>query len=292
MKSRRKFMIAVTGANGQLGHLVINQLLEKVSPDQVVAVVRNPESAADLHALGVYVRKGDYDDPESLKNAFKGIEKALLISSVVPGQRLRQHKAVIDAAREADVKLIAYTSMLGADTSRSMLAGEHLATENYLIASGIDYVLLRNGWYLENHTAALPMAAQHGALIASSGAGRFASASRADYAGAAVAVLTQSGHANKTYELAGDTAFTMDDLAAATSARLNQAITFRNLSPSEYEAALLGMTLPKMIVDVIVDTDAVALKGDLDSTSRALSTLIGRPTTTLEEAVQSALAAQ
>jgi len=284
-------MIAVTGASGQLGRLVINQLLKKVAPDQVVAVARNPETAADLRPLGVDVRKGDYDDSRSLNEAFKGVEKVLLISSVVPGQRLRQHKAVIDAAREAGVTLIAYTSMLSADTSRSMLAGEHLATENYLIASGIDYVLLRNGWYLENHTAALPMAVQQGALIASSGSGRFASASRADYAGAAVAVLTQSGHANKTYELAGDTSFTMSDLADVASAKLNQAIAFRNLSPSEYAAALLGMGLPQMIVDVIVDADAVALKGDLDSTSHALSTLIGRPTTTLEEAVQSALAA-
>lgn len=284
-------MIAVTGASGQLGRLVINQLLEKVSPDQVVAVVRNPQAATDLHALGVHVRKGDYDDMASLKGAFKGVEKVLLVSSVVPGQRLRQHKAAIDAARDAGVKLIAYTSMLGADTSHSMLAGEHLATENYLIASGIDHVLLRNGWYLENHTASLPTAARHGVLTASSGSGRFASASRADYAGAAVAVLTQFGHVNKTYELAGDTAFTMDDLAATASARLNQSVVFRNLLPSEYEAALLGMGLPRMIVDVIVNADAVALKGDLDSSSRTLSTLLGRPTTTLEQAVQSALAA-
>lgn len=284
-------MIAVTGASGQLGRLVIHQLLEKLPPDQVVALVRKPEEAADLHALGVNVRKGDYDDPASLKKAFEGVEKVLLISSVVPGQRLRQHKAVIDAAREAGVTFMAYTSMLAADTSRSILAEEHLATEKYLIASGLDYVLLRNGWYIENHTAALPMAAQHGALIASSGAGRFASASRADYAGAAVAVLTQAGHANKTYELAGDTSFTMDDLAAAASAKLKRPIVFRNLSPTEHEAALLAMDLPKMIVDVIVNADAIALKGDLDSSSRALSTLIGRPTTTLEEAVDAALAA-
>lgn len=284
-------MIAITGASGQLGRLVINQLLEKLPADQIVAVVRNPQAAADLHALGVNVRKGDYDDSTSLKEAFKGTDKLLLISAVVPGQRLRQHKAVIDAAREAGIKLIAYTSMLGADTSRSMLAGEHLATEKYLIASGIDYVLLRNGWYIENHTAALPIAAQHGALIASSGSARFASASRADYAAAAAAVLTQGGHANTIYELAGDTAFTMDDLATVASAKLGRSIAFRNLSPSEYEATLLAMGLPQMIVDVIVDADAVALKGDLDSSSRALSTLIGRPTTTLEEAVQTALAA-
>jgi NAD(P)H dehydrogenase (quinone) len=284
-------MIAVTGANGQLGRLVINQLLDKVSPEEVVAAVRSPEKAADLRALGVKLRQADYDDSASLREAFKGVEKVLLISSTVPGQRLRQHKAVIDAAREAGVKFIAYTSMLRADSSQSVLAGEHLATENYLVASGVDHVLLRNGWYLENHTAALPMAAQHGVLIASSGSGRFASASRADYAAAAVAVLTQSGHSNKTYELAGDTAFTMEDLAVAASARLNREVTYRNLSPAEYQAALLEMGLPKMIVDVIIDADAVALKGDLDSTSRELAGLIGRPTTTLAEAVASALPA-
>lgn len=285
-------MIAVTGASGQLGRLVIHQLLKKVAPDQVVAVVRSPETAADLRALGVLLRKADYDDSASLQEAFQGIEKVLLISSTVPGQRLRQHKAVIDAARAAGVKLIAYTSMLRADSSRSVLAGEHLATENYLIASGVDYVVLRNGWYLENHTAGLPIAAQHGALMASSGSGRFASASRADYASAAVAVLTQSGHSKKIYELAGDTAFTMDDLAVAASARLHREISYRNLPPAEYEGALLGMGLPKMIVEVVIDADAMALKGDLDSTSRELSTLIGRPTTTLAEAVQSALPVQ
>jgi NAD(P)H dehydrogenase (quinone) len=284
-------MIAVTGANGQLGRLVIDQLLGKVSPDQIVAAVRDPETAADLRALGVEVRKADYDDAGSLQEAFKGMEKVLLISSTVPGQRLRQHKAVIDAAREAGVALIAYTSMLRADSSQSVLAEEHLATEQYLIASGVDYVLLRNGWYLENHTAALPMAIEHGALIASSGSGRFASASRADYASAAVAVLTQSGHSKKIYELAGDTAFTMDDLAAAASTRLDRKIPYRDLPPAEYENALLGMGLPKMFVDVIINADAIALKGDLDSASRELSTLIGRPTTTLVEAVQLALAA-
>lgn len=285
-------MIAVTGANGQLGRLVVNQLLKKVSPDLVVAAVRSPEKAADLRALGVKLRQADYDDSTSLREAFEGVENVLLISSTVPGQRLRQHKAVIDAAREAGVKLIAYTSMLRADSSRSVLAGEHLATENYLVASGVDHVLLRNGWYLENHTASLPMAVQNGVLIASSGSGRFASASRTDYAAAAVAVLTQTGHSNKTYELAGDTAFTMNDLAAAATVRLNRQITYRDLSPAEYRAALLGMGLPQMIVDVIVDADAVALKGDLDSTSRELSALIGRPTTTLAEAVASALPAQ
>ncbi|MBN3833527.1 SDR family oxidoreductase [Burkholderia sp. Ac-20344] len=282
-------MIAVTGASGQLGHLVIHQLLQKVSPDQVVALVRDPAKAADLRALGVTLRQADYDDPASLRDAFQGIERVLLISSTVPGQRLRQHKAVIDTAREAGVQFIAYTSMLRTDSSRSILAGEHLATENHLIASGIDYVLLRNGWYIENHTAALPMAVEQGGLIASSGSGRFASASRVDYAAAAVAVLTQSGHSKRIYELAGDTAYTMDDLAAAVSARLNRTIAYRDLAPMEYEAALLETGLPGMIVDVIIDADAIALKGDLDSTSRELSRLIGRPTTTLAEAVQSAL---
>jgi len=240
----------------------------------------------------VDVRKADYDAPASLQEALRGVEKLLLISSTVPGQRLRQHQAVIDAARGAGVKLIAYTSMLRADSSRIGLAAEHLATEKYLAASGVDYVLLRNGWYLENHTAALPAAVEHGALIASSGSGRFASASRADYAGAAVAVLTQAGHANKTYELAGDTAFTMDELALAVSKRLHRTVAYRNLPPPEYETALLGMGLSKMIAEVIVDADIYAAAGDLDSDSRQLSRLLGRPTKTLQEAIAATLPAQ
>ena len=284
-------MIAVTGANGQLGRLVIEGLLEVVPAAQIVAGVRNLDNSGDLRALGVQVREADYDRPETLAAAFEGVEKLLLISAVIPGERVRQHTAAIDAARQAGVKLIAYTSILRADTSTLGLAAEHLATEAYLQDSGLDYVLLRNGWYLENTAAAIAPALANGALIGTAGVGRFASATRADYAGAAVAVLTRPGHANRTYELAGDHAFTMTEFAEEVSKQARRPIVYNDLSSSEYEAVLLGLGLPKMIVDVVIDSDVKARNGELASNSRDLSRLLGRPTTPVSEAVRTALQA-
>jgi NAD(P)H dehydrogenase (quinone) len=282
-------MIAITGANGNLGQLVIKGLLEGTPATQIVAGVRNPEKADDLRALGVHVREADYDRPETLIEAFEGVDKVLLISAVQPGERLRQHKAVIDAARQRGVKLVAYTSILRAGTSKLILAGEHRETEDYLKRSGLDFVLLRNGWYLENSTGGLAQALTHGAIIGSAGQGRIAAASRADYAGAAITVLTQPGHNNKTYELAGDRAFTMSEFAEEVSKQAGRQIVYNNLPSADYEAALLGLGLPQMIVDVVVDADVKSSSGELDSSSRDLSALLRRDTTSLSEAIRVAL---
>jgi NAD(P)H dehydrogenase (quinone) len=207
-----------------------------------------------------------------LGTAFHGAKRVLLISAAEVSQRFKLHKAVIDAAKEAGVELLVYTSLLR--------------------VSGLPFVILRNGWYLENHTSALANAVEHGALIGSSGDGRFASASRADYATAAVAVLTQLISENKTCELAGVQSFSMAELASEVSRQIGRAIPYQNLAREDYAAILLGLGLPQMTVDVIVDADAKAIRGDLDSASRDLSGLIGRPTTTLSDAVSSALRTQ
>jgi len=277
-------MIGITGANGNLGQLVIKGLLRIIPATQIVAAVRNPEKAGNLQVLGVQLREADYDRPETLTEAFKGLDKLLLISAVQPGERFRQHRAVIDAAKRAGVKLIAYTSLLRADTSGLILAGEHLQTEKYLRSSGMDFVLLRNGWYLENHTEALASALSHAAIMGSAGQGRFASAS-----GAAVTVLTQPGHAGRTYELAGDQTYSMLELAEEVSKQAGRDIAYNDLPPSEYEALLLSLGLPKMIVDVVIDADVKSSKGELDSASDDLSKLLGRNTIPLSEAVRSAL---
>ncbi|AXC13536.1 NADPH:quinone oxidoreductase 2 [Acidisarcina polymorpha] len=282
-------MIAVTGANGNLGKLVVNGLLKTIPANQIVAAVRDPEKSGDLRDLGVEVRKADYDHSETLAEALKGVEKLLLVSAVVPGERFRQHKAVIDAARQAGVKLVAYTSMLRADNSTMLLAAEHKQTEEYLKKSGITFVLLRNGWYLENHTGALGPALTHGSIMGCAGEGRFASASRADYAGAAVTVLTQPGHENKTYELAGDHSFSMYEFAEEVSKQADRSVAYNNVTAAEYEAALLSFGLPQMIVDVVIDADSKSSKGELDSSSRDLSKLIGRDTTTFSQAIKFAL---
>lgn len=282
-------MIAVTGATGQLGHLVIKSLQDKVPASQIVAVVRNPERAAGLAAQGVQVRKGDYSDPAALEAALQGVDKVLLISSSEVGQRAPQHKNVVDAARKAGVSLLAYTSLLHADKSPMLLAGEHKETEAYIKQSGLPFVLLRNGWYTENHLASIPPSLQHGAFIGSAGEGRFASASRADYADAAAAVLTSPGHAGKTYELAGDEPYTLAEFAAELSRQAGKQVPYVNLPEAEFKNALVGAGLPEAFAGILADSDIGASKSYLFDGSRQLSTLIGRPTTTLSDSIKSAL---
>ncbi|QHN02591.1 SDR family oxidoreductase [Granulicella sp. WH15] len=282
-------MIVVTGATGKLGHHVIKGLLKKVPATQIVAAVRNPEKASDLAALGVQLRQADYSKPVTLASTFAGAEKVLLISSNELGERVAQHKAVIDAAIAANVKLLAYTSILRADTSALALATEHLATEEHIRSSGLPFVLLRNGWYLENHTEVLGPALQHGTILGAAQDGKLASASREDYALAAATVLTGEGHENKVYELAGDNSYTLSELAAEVSKIASVPVAYKNLTPSEYETALLGFGLPAALASLLANSDAGAAKGELDSTSHDLQALLGRPTTTLTEAVHAAI---
>lgn len=283
-------MIVITGASGQLGRLVIQSLLRSVPASQLVAAVRSPEKAQDLAALGVVVRQADYAQPATLRSAFAGADKLLLISSSEIGQRTAQHRAVIDAAKEAGVKLIAYTSVLHADTSVLGLAGEHRETEAMLKASGLPFVLLRNGWYTENYIASVPAALAHGALLGSAGAGRIASAARADYADAAASVLTQDGQSGQVYELAGDTAYTLADLAAEIAKQSGKPVVYNDMPEAQYKAALVGFGLPEGIAALLSDSDAGAAKGALFDDGRVLSRLIGRPTTPLAASVTAALA--
>lgn len=282
-------MIVVTGATGQLGHLVIAALLKKVPAAQIVAAVRNVEKAKDLAALGVQVRQADYNQPASWDAALKGADKVLLISSSEIGQRARQHKAVIDAARRAGVKLLAYTSVLHADRSVLGLADEHRETEAHIRASGVPYVLLRNGWYTENYAMGVPTALSMGAVYGCAGDGRISSAARADYAEAAAVVLTSEGQAGKTYELAGDSAYTLSEFAAEISRQSGKAINYVNLPEAEYKKALLGAGLPELLAQLLADSDTGVSKGALFDESKQLSELIGRATTPMAASVKAAL---
>ena len=276
-------MIAITGATGHLGRLVVAGLLEKVSAKQLVAIVRSPSKAADLAQKGVQVRQADYDQPERWEAALAGVEKLLLISSSEVGKRAAQHQVVIAAAKRAGVKLVAYTSILKGDASPLALAAEHAATERSLKGSGLPWVLLRNGWYHENYTEQLGPALEHG-FVGSAGKGRIAAAARADYAAAAVAVLTGAGHEGKTYELAG-TPFTMAELAAEVSKQAGKPLSYADLPPEAYRNILLGAGLPPPVADIYVDADVQAAKGGLDDSSGQLAKLIGRAPTSLAAAV-------
>jgi NAD(P)H dehydrogenase (quinone) len=282
-------MIVVTGATGHLGRLVIEQLLNRVPAGEIVAAVRNVEKAADLAARGVDVRHADYDRPETLRAAFRGAEKVLLISANEIGKRASQHRNAIDAVKASGARLLVYTSILKADRSGIGLAKEHLATEEYLRASGVPFAILRNGWYLENYTENLAPALQYGAIAGSAGNGRVAAAARADYAAAAVEALTGTGHEGKIYELAGDRPFTMTDLAAEVARAAGKPVAYNDLPPAQYQELLLGAGLPAAIAEMLVDADRGLGRGELDDESGELRRLIGRPTTPLAEAVAAAL---
>jgi NAD(P)H dehydrogenase (quinone) len=272
--------ILVTAANGQLGRLTIDALLKIVPASRIVAGLRDPAKGADLAARGVTVVAADYSKPETLDAALKGIDRLLLISSNELGQRVAQHRNVIDAAKRAGVKLIAYTSVLRADTSKLSVAKEHLPTEELIRASGIPFVLLRNGWYTENYTASIPAALAHNALVSSAKDGRIASATRADYADAAAAVLTSADdHAGKVYELAGDDAFTLEDFAAEISKQSGKTVPYVRLSEAEFKAIMLNAGLPEELAELIATSNTAAADGALFDDSHALSKLIGRKTT-------------
>lgn len=279
--------IGVTGATGQLGRLTIAKLKEKVAADSIVALVRTPEKAA---GLGVEVRTFDYSKPDSLAASLQGIDKLLLISGNEVGQRLPQHVAVIEAAKKAGVKQIIYTSILHADTSSLGLAVEHLATEDAIKASGLVYTILRNGWYTENYTGSAKGAIGAGAFIGAAGEGKIASAARVDYAEAAAVVLAGKGSENKIYELAGDTAYTLADLAAEISRQTGKAIPYNNLTETQYADILKSFGLPEGVAQMLADSDTGASKGGLFDDSKQLSALIGRPTTSLSKVLADAIA--
>lgn len=282
--------ILVTGAGGQLGRLVIDALLKTIPAVQIAAFLRSTSSASALSDVGIHVHVGDYGKPKTLVAAFDGIERVLLISSNQLGQRASQHENVIDAARRVDVKLLAYTSVLNAPTSPLGLAEEHRQTEAALRDSGVPFVVLRNGWYSENYAARIPAALAHGLLLGSAGEGRIASAARADYAGAAAAVLSAAeNHAGRIYELAGDEAYTLPQFAMELSRQANMPIAYKNLPEGEFKLALMGAGLPEPIAALLADSDIGASKGGLFDDGHQLSRLIGRPTTPVAATISAAL---
>ncbi len=280
-------MIAVTGATGQLGQLVIKHLLTKTNPDQIVALVRNTDKAQALQAQGIQVREADYTKPGTLVDALTGIDKLLLISSSEVGQRIQQHQNVIDAAQQTGIGLIAYTSLLHADKSPLGLAEEHIATEEALKQSGIAHVLLRNGWYSENYLASVAPALANGGFIGCAKEGKISSAAREDYAEAAAVVLTsEDSQQGKVYELAGDENYTLAELAAVISEVSGKTIPYIDMPEADFANALQGAGLPTPLAQLLANSDSGAATGGLFDDSHTLSKLIGHPTQSLRELVK------
>lgn len=278
--------IAVTGATGHLGTFVVEELKKRVSNENIVALVRTPGKAS---ALEVEVRAFDYNQPETMTAALAGVNRLVLISGNEIGQRARQHFNVIEAAGKAGVEWIVYTSLLHADSTTLNLAGEHMTTEEALKASGINYTILRNGWYTENYTGSIGGALAGGAFIGSAGNGKISSAARVDYAEAAAVAITDESHKGKVYELAGDDYYTLADLAAEISNQTGTNIPYRNLTEAEYTKILESFEIPAGFAAAIASWDVSASKDDLFDDSHQLSALIGRPTTPLADSVKAAL---
>ncbi|MEL0635304.1 SDR family oxidoreductase [Marinomonas sp. TI.3.20] len=283
-------MILVTGASGQLGRLIVANLIQRGTPaNQIVAAVRSPEKAQDLAEQGIIVRQADYTDTASLTAAMEGVKRVVLVSSSEVGQRTPQHKNLIQAAKDAKVELLAYTSILDAQNSPLALAAEHVETEQALLDSGVPHVLLRNGWYSENYTGTVAMAIEHGAVLGSAEEGKYATAARADYAEAAAVAITAENQAGKVYELAGDNAFTLAEYAQKISQINGKSVVYQNLPEAEYAKVLVQVGLPEGLAAILADSDVGASKGGLFNDSKTLSTLIGRPTTPIEDSIKAAL---
>jgi NAD(P)H dehydrogenase (quinone) len=278
--------IAVTAATGQLGTLVVDALLERTTPDQIVAIARDAAKAEPLAAKGVDVRIASYDDPAALKDALAGIDQVLLISGNEFGKRAQQHRNVVDAAIDQGVSRIVYTSAPQVDTSTLPVAPEHLETEQYLASTAVDHVLLRNNWYTENYASSVETASATGSVLTSAGDGRVASASRQDFAEAAAVVLTTDGPVKRVYELAGDVAWTHADLAATLAEVLGKPVDVANVSADEQSAILASAGLDAGLVGFIVGVDSSIKQGELELATGDLSSLIGRPTTPITETLR------
>ncbi|MFI8827034.1 NAD(P)H-binding protein [Streptomyces sp. NPDC053431] len=285
--------IVVTGATGQLGRLVVDALLAAVPAGSVAAVVRDKAKAADLAERGVELRVADYSRPETLADAFGAGDRVLLISGSEVGQRVAQHAAVIAAAKAAGVAQLAYTGILGGPAADFSLADEHKATEQAILDSGLPYTFLRNGWYTENYTANLAPVLAHGAVVANAGEGRVASASRADYAAAAAAVLTGplTEHLGRAYELSGDVSWSFAEYAAEVARLSGREITYSNVPAATHREILVGAGVPGPFADILVEVDEAVARGALAARGDDLSRLIGRPTTPVAQTIEAALAA-
>jgi NAD(P)H dehydrogenase (quinone) len=284
--------LLITGATGHLGRLVVEQLLAAGVPaGGIIATGRATDKIKDLADRGVQVRAVDFGDPAAVRAAVAGADRVLLVSAMEPGGRVALHRTVIDAAREAGTGLLAYTSIVNADTTTIRLAADHQATEQLLRDSGVPYVLLRNSWYHENYTDRLPAYLAQGAIPGSAGQGRISAAARADYAAAAARVLTTDGHAGQAYELGGDEPFTLAQLAAEISAQSGKQVRYTDLPEAEYAEALTAHGAPELIAAMVAETDTAAAHGALHTASGDLTALTGRPATTLSAAVGAALRA-
>lgn len=286
-------MILVTGATGQLGGIVIENLLKKVAASEIAVLVRDAAKAEHLAAQGIEVRVGSYFDKASLASALQGIEKVLLISSNDFNDRLGQHKNVVDAAKNAGVEHILYTGVAMKNISASPLQpllGDHFQTEDYIKESGLTYTFLQNNLYFE----VIPMFVGAGVLETGiffpAGEGKVAFASRQELGEATATILTTNGHENKAYPLTGSEAYSFGEIAAELSTLSGKNVPYISPEPAAFEGALKQFGLPEGIILMSVLFAAGIKNDDLAQSSPVLETILGRKTTPLSVFLKEAFA--
>ncbi|MCY1693716.1 NAD(P)H-binding protein [Curtobacterium sp. SL109] len=278
--------VAVLGATGQLGQDVLTNLTARgVPPEEVVAIGRNQTKLAGLAGFGYRTARADMADPSSVERALGGVSDLLLVSGLA-ADRVRQHRDTILAARRAGVRRVVYTSVLNADAPELRIADDHRETETYLRSAGVDFTILRNAWYLENHRPDFDAARASGRIVANLDAAPLASATRADLAEAAAVVLLDAAtHGGRTYELSGDYAWTYDDFAAIAAAELGRDVSYVAVTDEEYAERLISFGMDARTAGFLTSMNADLRTGGMGITTTDLSALIGRPATTLSQAV-------
>jgi NAD(P)H dehydrogenase (quinone) len=275
--------ILVTGATGKLGTKVVEALLKTVPADQLAVSVRDPEKAEAVKDRGVEVRQGDFDRPETLDTTFAGIDRLLIISADGDNEtRIRQHGNAVAAAERAGVKFIAYTSIANAQESNNFLAPTHKATEEAILKTGIPYSFLRNNWYLENEIPSIQGVMAGAPWVTSAGGGKVGWALQQDYADAAAAVLSGSGHENTIYELSGKL-LTQEEFASALGNVLGKEVQVQQVNDAAYAEIMKDAGLPEFLIPMLVAIQKDIREGTLEIENSDFEKLLGRPATPISE---------
>lgn len=278
--------ILVTGATGKLGTKIVATLLQTVPANQLAVSVREPEKAEGLRALGVEVRQGDFDYPETLNSAFAGVDRLLIISADGDNEtRIRQHAAAVAAAAQAGVKFIAYTSVTNAQESKNLFAPTHKATEQAILKTGIPYSFLRNNWYLENEIPGIQGVLAGAPWVTSAGNGKVGWALQQDYAEAAAAVLAGAGHENTIYELSGKP-LTQEEFVAVLGSVLDKEVTVQQVDDAAYTEIMKNAGMPDFVIPILVDIQKSIRESTLDFESNDFEKVLGRPAIPLKEALR------
>ena len=277
--------VIVTGAAGHLGRLVAEQLLKRLAPEQLILVTRRPEALGEVRARGADVRYGDFDDPPSLRGAFAGGRRMLLISTEAVGLRVSQHRAAIDAAATAGIDRVVFTSIVNPVPRNPIGANawEQGTTESMLHRSGLAWTVLRFGSFAELQLPPAATAVKNRRLITNAGDGRIVPVSRRDCAEAAAVTLTTDGHCGNTYEITGPQALSQRELAELYAELSGQPVSLLQLSDTLLTRLLVGIGTPLPIAWGIRSFGRAVRHGYFDVVDPAFERLTGRPPVTLPD---------